>query len=108
MKHPQFVGRLGHVKPAEKALKAFDPSSVVEAPKEEESANKDEDIDDLFGGDDDDGAGAKAAAEAAKAAAKKKEKPKAVAMSLVMLEVKPLDDTIDLDQVAKKIFAEIT
>jgi translation elongation factor EF-1beta len=29
-------------------------------------------------------------------------------MSLVMLEVKPLDDTIDLDVVAKKLFAEIT
>jgi len=28
-------------------------------------------------------------------------------MSLVMLEVKPLDDTINLDDVAKKIFAEI-
>jgi len=29
-------------------------------------------------------------------------------MSLVMLEVKPLDDTINLDEVAKKIFSEIT
>ena len=29
-------------------------------------------------------------------------------MSLVMLEVKPMDDTIDLDALAKKIFAEIT
>ena len=29
-------------------------------------------------------------------------------MSLVMLEVKPLDDTTDLDALAKKIFSEIT
>jgi translation elongation factor EF-1beta len=28
-------------------------------------------------------------------------------MSLVMLEVKPLDDTIDLDALAKKLIAEI-
>jgi translation elongation factor EF-1beta len=29
-------------------------------------------------------------------------------MSLVMLEVKPLDDTTDLDELAKHIFANIT
>jgi translation elongation factor EF-1beta len=29
-------------------------------------------------------------------------------MSIVMLEVKPLDDTIDLDVLAKKVIAEIT
>ena len=29
-------------------------------------------------------------------------------MSLVMLEVKPLDDTIDLDALAKKLIAEVT
>ena len=29
-------------------------------------------------------------------------------MSIVMLEVKPLDDTIDLDALAKKIIADIT
>ena len=29
-------------------------------------------------------------------------------MSLVMLEVKPLDDTIDLDTLANKIFSDIT
>ena len=66
----------------------------------------DDDLD-LFGDDDDDGA---AAAAAAKAAAAKAKKPKkvVVAMSLVMLEVKPLDDTIDLDAVAAHIFANIT
>jgi translation elongation factor EF-1beta len=29
-------------------------------------------------------------------------------MSLVMLEVKPLDDTTDLDKLAQRIFSEIT
>ena len=29
-------------------------------------------------------------------------------MSLVMLEVKPLDDTIDLDALAQRLFKEIT
>ena len=29
-------------------------------------------------------------------------------MSIVMLEVKPLDDTTNLDDLAKRIFAEIT
>lgn len=29
-------------------------------------------------------------------------------MSLVMLEVKPLDDQVNLDEVAKKIFSTIT
>ena len=76
-----------------------------EAPKKE--AELDED--DLFGDDDDDGAGAAAAAAAAKAAKDKKKVKKAViAMSIVMLEVKPMDDTIDLDKLAAKIFAEIT
>jgi len=66
-------------------------------------------MDDLFGSDEDDGAAAAAAA-AAKAAAEKKKKPKkaVIAMSLVMLEVKPMDDTIDLDALAKKLFSEIT
>jgi len=66
-------------------------------------------MDDLFGSDEDEGAAAAAAA-AAKAAAEKKKKPKkpVIAMSLVMLEVKPMDDTIDLDALAKKLFSEIT
>ena len=74
----------------------------------EKKAEKDE-MDDLFGSDEDDGAAAAAAA-AAKAAAEKKKKPKkaVIAMSLVMLEVKPMDDTIDLDALAKKLFSEIT
>merc|ERR1719263_2117712 len=58
---------------------------------------------DLFGSDDDYGEAAKAAAAAAKAKGKKKEKPPE--MSLIIFEVKPLDDTTNLDEVAKKCFA---
>ena len=70
----------------------------------------DDDDMDLFGDDDeDDGAAAKAAAEAAKkAAAGKKKKKEVIAMSLVMLEVKPLDSETNLDDLAKKIFSTIT
>ena len=78
--------------------------------KKEAPKKKDDDVemDDLFGDDDDDGA-AKAAAAAAKAAKDGKKKKKVViAMSIVMLEVKPLDDTTDLDKLAAKIFAEVT
>jgi len=66
---------------------------------------------DLFGdSDEDDAEAAKKAAAAAKEAAgkKKKEKKVVIAMSLVMLEVKPLDDTTNLDDLAQKIFSEIT
>jgi len=76
-----------------------------DAPKKEEK----DDMDDLFGSDDDDGAAAKAAAAAAKAKAQGAKKKKVViAMSLVMLDVKPIDDTTDLDVLAPKIFKEIT
>lgn len=65
-------------------------------------------MDDLFGDDGDDGAeAAKKAAAAAKDKGKKKKK-EVIAMSLVLLEVKPLDDTIDLDAVAKRIIKDIT
>ena len=107
---PNVVRRCGYIKMADKPMKAFDPSAKpVEAPKKEEAPKKDEDdLDDLFGDDDDDAEAAKAAAAAAKEAAKKKKKKEAVAMSLVMLEVKPMDDTINLDELAAKIFAEVT
>jgi len=59
---------------------------------------------DLFGDDDEDAAAAaKAAAEAAKAKTKKVKPPE---MSLIIFEVKPLDDTTNLDELAKKIFAQ--
>ena len=70
---------------------------------EKKAAKKEEDDDlDLFGDDnEDDAAAAKAAAEAAKKA--KKPKKVVIAQSLVLFEVKPLDDTTDLDELAKKI-----
>jgi len=70
------------------------------------AAPADDDLD-LFGDDDEDAA---AAAAAAKANAAKAKKPKKVviAMSLVMLEVKPLDDTTNLDDLAQHIFKNIT
>ena len=66
-------------------------------------------MDDLFGDDDDADAAeaAKKAAANAKDKAKKKKK-EVIAMSLVMLEVKPMDDETNLDDLAKKIFKEIT
>ena len=65
------------------------------------------DMDDLFGDDDGDAEAAKKAAQEAKDKAKKKKKV-VVAMSLVMLEVKPLDSETNLDDLAKKIFKDIT
>merc|ERR1712147_120413 len=74
------------------------------APKKEAApAKKDDDFDDLFGDDDDDGAAAAAAA-AAKAKAKKN-KVKPPEMSLIIFEVKPLDDTTNLDDLAQRIFS---
>ena len=64
-------------------------------------------MDDLFGDDDGDAEAAKKAAQEAKDKAKKKKKV-VVAMSLVMLEVKPLDSETNLDDLAKKIFKDIT
>ena len=69
--------------------------------KKEVKKDDDLDMDDLFGGDD------AAPAEAPKIEIKKKKKV-VIAMSLVMLEVKPLDSETVLDDLAKKIFAEIT
>ena len=66
-----------------------------------EVKKEDDDDMDLFGDDDEEDAeAAKAAAEAAKAAAGKKKKKVVIAMSLVMLEVKPMDDTVNLDDLA--------
>lgn len=54
---------------------------------------------DLFGSDDDEAAeNARQAAIDAKA--KKSTKPPVIAQSLVMFEVKPLDDTTNLDELA--------
>lgn len=75
--------------------------------KQEKKKEEDFGEDDLFGDDPDDGEAAKKAQAAAKEGAKKKKK-EVIAMSLVMLEVKPLDDTIDLDVLAQRLFKEIT
>ena len=101
---------MGVVKPIQKAMLAFDPNppkpGAQAGKKEEKKEEKPVDVDDveldLFG-DDDDADAVKKAAEAAKASKKKKEKPPE--MSLIVMEVKPLDDTTNLDDLAKRIFA---
>jgi len=107
---PSFRRRLGNIKMTERAMKAFDPNAkpeeVVAAPVAAAPAKEDDDDLDLFGDDDEDAAEAVAAAKAAAAKAKKPKK-KVTAMSLVMLEVKPLDDTTNLDDIAKDLFANI-
>lgn len=93
----------GVIKACTKALKPQDPDAAPkDAPAPKATKKDDDDMDDLFADDDeDDGAAAKAAAEAAKKAAEGKKKKKVViAMSLVMLEVKPLDSETNLDDLA--------
>ena len=81
----------------------------VEVAKAAPAKKADDDDDmDLFGDDDDEEAAEAARQAAIDAKAKKSTKKAVIAMSLVMLEVKPLDDTTNLDNLAKKIFAEIT
>ena len=102
---PAFVKVLGHTKPVDETLIAFNspPKSSLHSPiikfasKMEEKHPDDEEDVDLFG-DDDDGEAAQKAAAAAKASKKKKEKP--AEMSLIMVEIKPVDDTTDLDTLA--------
>ena len=99
--HPHTVGwwRLMYLH-GERNVENWPEGPKVGAKKA--AAKKDDDELDLFGDDDeDDGAAAKAAAEAAKkAAAGKKKKKEVIAMSLVMLEVKPLDSETNLDDLA--------
>ena len=102
--------RFGNIKCCAQALKLAGEggqkggAGKKEAPKK--AAKKDDDMDDLFGDDSDDGAAAAAAAAAkAKAVAGKKPKKAVIAQSLVLFEVKPLDDTTDIDQMAKDILA---
>lgn len=103
-----YFGLISKFSPKVMALWAVVEGKAA-APAKKAAKKADDDMDDLFGSDDDDGAAAKAAAAAAKAKAQGGKKKKVViAMSLVMLEVKPLDDTIDLDALAPKIFKEIT
>ena len=76
---------------------------------EEKKAEKDGDDDlDLFGDDDEEEAeAAKKAAAAAKEEATKKKKKVVIEKSLVIFEVKPLDDQVDLDALGERILAEV-
>ena len=96
--HPAVQKRFGIIKPCAKALKPGEASkpSVNKAPAKPEA--EDDDLD-LFGGDDE-------PAPKVKVEVKKKKK-EVIAMSLVMLEVKPLDSDTVLDDLAKKCFSEI-
>jgi elongation factor 1-beta len=86
-------------------------NAAAKGGKGKKEAKKEEDDDmDLFGDDnEEDAAAAKATAAAAKAkATAAKPKKVVIAMSIVMLEVKPMDDLVNLDDLAKKLIAEIT
>jgi translation elongation factor EF-1beta len=63
---------------------------------------------DLFGDDDDEEAIRIAKEVAQKAIAPKKPKKKVIAMSIVFLEVKPLDSDTNLDDLAQRIFKTVT
>jgi elongation factor 1-beta len=80
-----------------------------EEPKEEPKKEEELDEDDLFGSDDGEDAEAakKELEKKAADAKKKKNKPKPVAKSLVILEVKPWGPEIDLDKLGKKICKEV-
>jgi translation elongation factor EF-1beta len=71
------------------------------APAKKEGA--DEDFDDLFGDDNEEDAAAAAAAVAKAKAAPKKAKKVVIAQSLVLFEVKPLDNETDLDVLGARI-----
>ena len=105
---PEFVKVCGKVKMAQVQLLP-NGESLEEAVEEEKKKEDDDDLD-LFGDDDEEDAEAakKAAEKAKEAAAGKKKKKEVIAMSLVMLEVKPLDSETNLDDLAQKIFKEIT
>lgn len=101
-KLPQFAKAAGKIHMCGNAA-IFEGRFAKETPKKKAAAPKkeEEDFDDLFGGDDD------APVEKVKVVKKaKKEKPPA--MSIVFLEVKPLDAETDLAKVAARCFASIT
>lgn len=110
--HPRafaWFGLVCHFNEKAQALWAeVDGMPVKSKYKSTGNAAKAEDDDDLdlFGDiDEEEAAAAKKIKE--KAQEQKKKKPKPKAMSLVMLEVKPLDDQINLDTLAAKILEEI-
>jgi len=93
---PSFVRRFGYVKRNGFTAVQAAPAAAA-AP-----AKKDDDDDmDLFGSDNDE------PAPKVKVEVKKKKK-EVIAMSLVMLEVKPLDSETNLDDLAQNIFKNVT
>lgn len=112
---PLFTGVAGNFHMTAEAWKLcgsdktinFAGAAVEEVKK---AAEEEDDMDDLFGSDDDDDQDARMEAKAkAIAAAKGAQKPKKeiIAKSLILFEVKPLDDETDLDALAVRIQKEI-
>ena len=105
---PEVVKTAGNIKACAKALKPttdFTPATAAKKAAGPKEAKKEDDDLDLFGDDnEEDAAAAKAAAEKVKAGAKKPKKV-VIAQSLVLFEVKPLDNETDLDALAKRILA---
>lgn len=103
---PSFTKIIGSVRMCDKALKPWDGKTVAAAPAKK--VEEDDDMD-LFGDDNEEDAKAAEEAKAKMLAAKapKKEKKKVIAQSLVMFEVKPLDDQTNLDDLAKRILKEL-
>ena len=105
-KLPQFLKSAGKIHMCATALKPLGLEEPAEAKadkpkgaKKETKKDADDDLD-LFGDDD--------AEPAPKVKVEvKKKKKEVIAMSLVMLEVKPLDSDTVLDDLAKKCFTEI-
>lgn len=111
---PAVIKRFGRIRGCVKALKPSTGAPVAAAKKVVEASKKEDttpkvvdDYLDLFGDENEEEvAAAKAVAEAAKKAKSgKKEKKPVIAQSLVLFEVKPLDDTTDLDVLAARILA---
>ena len=97
---PSFVRRFGYIKRNGYVAAEAAPAAGQTASAPAKKADADIDEDDLFGDDDDAPAPVKVEV--------KKKKKEVIAMSLVMLEVKPLDSETNLDDLAKKIFNEVT
>lgn len=99
------AARNGWKPAAAKAAKAEAPKKE-EAKKEDPAAEEDEDDFDFFGGGDEEAEAAAAKIKEEQAA--KKEKPAVICKSYVVFEVKPADDSVDLDELAEKIITGIT
>ena len=89
------------------AAEAPKKEEPVAAPKEEKKEEEEDDDEDLFGDDDDedDEAAAEMEAKIRAEAEKKKAANKKVEKSLMVIHVKPMDDSTDLQALFKKIQA---